>query len=103
MDPYPGPDMYPSPDPPHHPQESELCIEDLLVRIHFMIGMIRWTGLAPWDFECPFPGSLTSTFLYNPQPQALNQNKTIAAEASSTSLNRSVPGSGFVPGSGSTP
>jgi hypothetical protein len=22
-----------------------------------------WTGLAPWDFELPFPGSLTSTFL----------------------------------------
>ena len=25
--------------------------------------MIRWTGLAPWEFESPFPGSLTSTFL----------------------------------------
>ena len=25
--------------------------------------MIRWTGLAPWKFEFPFPGSLTSTFL----------------------------------------
>ena len=25
--------------------------------------MSRWTGLAPWDFEFPFPGSLTSTFL----------------------------------------
>jgi len=25
--------------------------------------MIRWTGLAPWEFELPFPGSLTSTFL----------------------------------------
>jgi len=25
--------------------------------------MIKWTGLAPWDFESPFPGSLTS----NPQ------------------------------------
>ena len=24
--------------------------------------MIRWTGLAPWEFEFPFPGSLTSTF-----------------------------------------
>jgi len=22
--------------------------------------MIRWTGLAPWEFEFPFPGSLTS-------------------------------------------
>ena len=34
-----------------------------LVRIHFIIVMIRWTGLAPWEFEFPFPGSLTSTFL----------------------------------------
>ena len=23
--------------------------------------MVRWTGLAPWEFEFPFPGSLTST------------------------------------------
>ena len=26
--------------------------------------MIRRTGLAPWEFESPFPGSLTSTFLH---------------------------------------
>jgi len=25
--------------------------------------MIRWTGLAPWEVEFPFPGSPTSTFL----------------------------------------
>ena len=25
--------------------------------------MIKWTGLAQWVFEFPFPGSLTSTFL----------------------------------------
>jgi len=25
--------------------------------------MIRWTDLAPWEFESLFPGSLTSTFL----------------------------------------
>jgi len=43
--------------------EREFVIDDLLVRIHFIIVMIRWTGLAPWDFEFPFPGSLTSTFL----------------------------------------
>ena len=30
---------------------------------HFIIVMIRWTGLAPWEFEFPFPCSLTSTFL----------------------------------------
>ena len=34
-----------------------------MVRIHFMIEMIRWTGLAPWEFEFPFQGSLTSTFV----------------------------------------
>ena len=43
--------------------EREFVIDDLLVRIHFIIVMIRWTGLAPWEFEFPFPGSLTSTFL----------------------------------------
>ena len=33
----------------------------LLVRIHFIIETIRWTGLAPWEFEFPFLGSLTSS------------------------------------------
>ena len=40
--------------------EREFLIDNLLVRIHFIIVMIRWTGLAPWEFELPFPGS---TFL----------------------------------------
>ena len=43
--------------------EREFCIDNLLVRIHFIIAMIWWTGLTPWEFEFPFPGSLTSTFL----------------------------------------
>jgi hypothetical protein len=30
----------------------------LLVRIHFIIENFRWTGLAPWEFEFPLPGSL---------------------------------------------
>ena len=38
-------------------------IDNLLVRIHFIIVMIRWTGLASWEFEFPFPGSLTSIYL----------------------------------------
>ena len=42
--------------------ERELLIDNLLFRIHFVIVMIRWTGLAPWEFEFPFPGSLISTF-----------------------------------------
>jgi len=36
--------------------EREFFIDNLLVRIHFIIVMIRWTGLAPWEFEFPFPG-----------------------------------------------
>jgi len=44
-------------------REREFFIDNLLVRIHFIIVTIRWTGLAPWEFEFPFPGSLTSTFL----------------------------------------
>jgi len=43
--------------------ERDFFIDNLLVRIHCIIVMIRWTGLAPWGFEFPFPGSLTSTFL----------------------------------------
>ena len=37
---------------------SEKVIDNLLVRIHFVIVMIRWTGLAPREFEFPFPGRL---------------------------------------------
>ena len=44
-------------------REREFFIDNLMVRIHFVIVMMRWTGLAPWGFESPFPGSLTSTFL----------------------------------------
>ena len=43
-------------------REFSLFIDNLLVRIHLIIVMIRRTGLAPWEFEFPFPGSLTSTF-----------------------------------------
>ena len=45
------------------PREREFFIDNPLVRIHFIIEMTWWTGLAPWEFEFPFPGSLTSTFL----------------------------------------
>ena len=37
--------------------ETEFFIDNILVRIHLIIVMIRWTGLAPWEFEfglhCP--------------------------------------------------
>ena len=35
-----------------------------------IIEMIWWTGLAPWVFEFPFPGSLTSSIF-------LRQNLTL--------------------------
>ena len=44
-------------------RDREFFIDNLLVPIHFIIVMIRWTGLAPWEFEFPFPGSLAFTFL----------------------------------------
>ena len=47
----------------HAAPERESFIGNVLVRIHFIIVMIMWTGLAPWEFEFPFPGSLTSTSL----------------------------------------
>jgi hypothetical protein len=34
---------------PRHSAERDFFIENLLVQI----VMIRWTGLAPWEFECP--------------------------------------------------
>jgi len=59
--------------------EREFFIDNLLVRIHLIILMIRWTGLAPWEFGFTFPGSLTSTFPVrlpsdtpNPEPLTLN-------------------------------
>ena len=47
-----------------HVGEREFSIDNLLVRIHFIILMMRWTSIASWEFEFPFPGSLTSTFLF---------------------------------------
>ena len=42
-----------------HPQiERGFVFDNPLVRIHSIIEMIWWTGLAPWEFEIPFPGSL---------------------------------------------
>ena len=38
------------------PREREFFINYLLVRIHLIIMMIRWIGLAPWEFELCFSG-----------------------------------------------
>ena len=37
-----------------HKVEREFFIDNVLVQIHFIIEMIWWTGLAPWEFESPF-------------------------------------------------
>ena len=49
------------PTPPN--AEREFFIHNLLVRTHFIVVMIRWTGLAPWEFEFPFPGALLFFFI----------------------------------------
>jgi len=59
-------------------QERDSLIDNLLLRIHFSIVMIRWTGLAPWEFESPFPGSLTSTLLSSGTSQV--KHRTLACE-----------------------
>ena len=33
-------------------------IDNLLVRIRFIIVMIRWAGLAPWEFEFRAPADV---------------------------------------------
>ena len=43
--------------------ECDCFIDNILVQIHLIIEIIGWTGLAPLEFEFPFPGSLISTFL----------------------------------------
>ena len=44
-------------------RERELFIDNLLVRVRFIIVKIRWTGLAPWEFEFSCSCRLTFTFL----------------------------------------
>ena len=34
-----------------HPRERGVFVDKLLVRIHFIVEMIWWTGLAPQEFE----------------------------------------------------
>ena len=45
--------------------EKEFFIDNLMVRIHFIIEIILVDRPSPWEFEFPSPGSLTSTFLAN--------------------------------------
>ena len=50
-----------------HP-ERDFFINNLLVLIHFIVVMMRWTGLAPWETEFSVPDSGSSTFLLCPPP-----------------------------------
>ena len=50
----------------HHLPERDLFTDNLLVRIHVVLAMIWWTGLAPLEVELPFSGSLISTLLDHP-------------------------------------
>jgi len=68
-------------------RDREFFIDNLLVRIHFIIVMIWWTGLAPWEFEYPFPGSLTSTFL---DSESLVRDLTVGALAQRAAMKVAV-------------
>ena len=45
----------------HRPRQ--FFIDNLLVQIYHIFVMIKWTGIAPREFEFPSPGSLTPCFL----------------------------------------
>ena len=55
--------LHPKAQTPNLRRERDFFVENLLGRVHYIIKMIWWTGLAPWVFKFPFTGSLTSTFL----------------------------------------
>ena len=67
--------------------EREVVIESLLVRIHFIIEMIWWTGLAPWEFESPVPNNLISTFL----PPLVSHHSRTTLASSEMFLRQSSP------------
>ena len=53
--------------------EREFFIDNLLVQIHFIIVMIRWTGLAPWEFEFPTVWQMVSDEEDDPGRHAWHQ------------------------------
>ena len=88
-------------------RERDSFIDNLLalVRIHFIIELLRWTGLAPWVFERPSPVSLPSTFLApGGNPSSSRRGKGFRADdfrAQGQGSGFRVQGSGFrVQGSG---
>ena len=55
-------------------------IDNLLVPIHFIMEMIWWAGLVPWEFKFPFPGSPTSTFLDPARKWRLERERAYALQ-----------------------
>jgi len=51
-------------------RERDFSIDNVLVQVYSIIELIWWTGLAPWEFQFPFPGSRTPTF-YAGRPSLL--------------------------------
>ena len=71
---------------PANPREREFFIDNLLVRIHFIVVMIRWTGLAPWEFESPFPTPLPHP--YHPVGAASFHERLRGTNKEAKSMNR---------------
>ena len=44
--------------------EREFFNDNLLVRIHVIVAMIRWTGLAPWEAPGPTPPETPASDVY---------------------------------------
>jgi hypothetical protein len=70
-------------------RETEFFIDNLPARIHYMIVMIRKTGLAPWEF--PFPGSIMSTILVSYSASPVLASPAAAYTHGTRSLPRLVP------------
>ena len=66
--------------------EREFFIDNLMVRAHFIIEMIRCTGLAQWEFEFPFSDSLISTFVGHWQRTSILVVKNVAGSQHSKAL-----------------
>ena len=52
--------------------------------------MIRWTGLAPWEFESLFSGSPTSTFLVLRQTLTIQQTFTLWRRLGTPATNKAI-------------
>jgi len=60
-------------------REREFFFDNLLVRIRFIIVMMRWTGLAPWEFAFTVPvgpqmPDSNPSLTLDPEPGARNPN-----------------------------